>query len=120
MAKKYYVLKPFTYAGKPYVRGDEFDAEGLGMHSSKIEIRVKAHLLVEESRLTPSEKAKLLRDRATIKTVTTTTKQTEKPAEKTTEPVSEPQVSNEPVVEEPTLFSTNVGGGKGKNKNRNN
>lgn len=116
MAKKYYVLKPFTYAGKQYVRGDEFDAEGLGMHSSKIEIRVKAHLLVEESRLTPAEKAKLLRDR-------TVAKATVKPAnepkvEQKQTVVEEPK--SEPQTDEPTLFSTNVGGGKGKNKNRNN
>lgn len=124
MGKKYYVLKPFMYASKQYVRGDEFPAEELGMHSSKIEVRIKAHLIIEENKLTQNEKAKLLKDRSVAK------KPTEKEVKKPeTSPVQEEPVkkadntnnnAEKTVFEEPSLFTNNnVGGGKGKNKNRN-
>lgn len=118
---KYYVLKPFLYDGKQYERGDEFPVDELKLHSSKVDIRVKARIIIEENKLTATDKAKLLRDRTNVKTVTTITKQAEKPVDKPVEK-EEPKAvaSTEPVVEEPTLFNTNVGGGKGKNKNRNN
>lgn len=115
MANKYYVLKPFMYASKQYVRGDEFPAEELGLPSSKINVRIKAHLIIEENKLTSTEKAKLLRDRSAVKSVN-------KPVEKVVEqPKVEPQKEEkteaplEETKEEPTLFPTNnVGGGRKK------
>lgn len=125
MGKKYYVLKPFMYASKQYVRGDEFPAEELGMHSSKIEVRIKAHLIVEENKLTQSEKTKLLNYKSTVKNavdkevkkpeVSLVPETPDKKAENSTDSNTETTV-----FEEPSLFAgNNVGGGKGKNKNRN-
>lgn len=116
---KYIVLKPFRYNTKDYVRGDEFDNAEVNMPNAKIDVRVKARIIVEESRLTPTEKAKIVRSKVN--------KPVEKPAEKPVEkPVEKEEQKGEPVeepteeqTEEPTLFGSNVGGGKGKNKNRN-
>lgn len=116
---KYIVLKPFKYNMKDYVRGDEFDNTEINMPNVKIDVRVKAGIIIEESRLTPTEKAKIVRSKVN--------KPDEKPAEKpvekeepkavaSTEPVEE---AKEEPTEEPTLFGSNVGGGKGRNKNRN-
>lgn len=112
---KYIVLKPFRYNTKDYVRGDEFDNAEVNMPNAKIDVRVKARIIVEESRLTPTEKAKIVRSKVN--------KPAEKPVEK---PVEKEEPKGEPVeepteeqTEEPTLFGSNVGGGKGKNKNRN-
>lgn len=112
---KYIVLKPFRYNTKDYVRGDEFDNAEVNMPNAKIDVRVKARIIIEESRLTPTEKAKIVRSKVN--------KPAEKPVEK---PVEKEEPKGEPVeepteeqTEEPTLFGSNVGGGKGKNKNRN-
>ena len=109
---KYIVLKPFRYNTKDYVRGDEFDNAEVNMPNAKIDVRVKARIIVEESRLTPTEKAKIVRSKVN--------KPDEKPVEKPVEkeePKAEPMVETaEQPTEEPTLFGSNVGGGKGKNK----
>lgn len=109
---KYIVLKPFRYNTKDYVRGDEFDNAEVNMPNAKIDVRVKARIIIEESRLTPTEKAKIVRSKVN--------KPDEKPVEKPVEkeePKAEPMVETaEQPTEEPTLFGSNVGGGKGKNK----
>lgn len=113
MEKKYYVLKPFTYNGVKYNRGDEFDAEKLCLHSSKINTRIQAGIIIEEHKLTSMEKAKLLRSKITEPKAEPVV---EEKSSETTEPKAEPATEHK---EENSLFgSNNVGGGKGrKNKN---
>lgn len=120
---KYIVLKPFKYNMKDYVRGDEFDNTEINMPNAKIDVRVKAGIIIEESRLTPTEKAKIVRSKVNKPADKPVEKPAEKPVEKeepkavaSTEPVEE---AKEEPTEEPTLFGSNVGGGKGRNKNRN-
>lgn len=120
---KYIVLKPFKYNMKDYVRGDEFDNTEINMPNTKIDVRVKAGIIIEESKLTPTEKAKIVRSKVNKPAEKSVDIPAEKPAEKPVEkeePKAEPMVETaEQPTEEPTLFSNNVGGGKGKNKNRN-
>lgn len=117
---KYIVLKPFKYNMKDYVRGDEFDNTEINIPNAKIDVRVKAGIIIEESRLTPTEKAKIVRSKISKPADKPAEKPTEKPAEKPMEkeePKAEPMVETaEQPTEEPTLFGSNVGGGKGKNK----
>lgn len=97
----YYVLKPFTYNDKTYSRGSVFEAEKLGMPKVKIQNRLDMRIIIEETKLTEQEKAKLVKEA------------------KTTPPTQSPQGEHKPqpvgndVLENSNLFS-NVGGKKAK------
>lgn len=97
----YYVLKPFTYNDRTYTRGSVFEAEKLGMPKSKIQNRLDMRIIIEETKLTEQDKAKLVKEAKIT------------PPTKPQEVEHKPQPVDNELLENSNLFS-NVGGKKAK------